>query len=61
MKDIPPTLGVILAGGLAQRMGGGDKPLRMIGGRSILERVVGAARAAMRRPHPQRQWRSHAL
>jgi len=32
--------GVILAGGLARRMGGGDKPMRMIGGRTILARVV---------------------
>ncbi len=35
-----PTLGVILAGGLARRMGGGDKPLRAIGGRTILDRVI---------------------
>jgi molybdopterin-guanine dinucleotide biosynthesis protein A len=32
--------GVLLAGGLARRMGGGDKPMREIGGRTILERVV---------------------
>jgi molybdenum cofactor guanylyltransferase len=32
--------GVILAGGLARRMGGGDKPMRMIGGRTILDRVI---------------------
>ena len=32
--------GVLLAGGLARRMGGGDKPMRRIGGRSILERVI---------------------
>jgi molybdopterin-guanine dinucleotide biosynthesis protein A len=32
--------GVVLAGGLAQRMGGGDKPLREIGGRTILARVI---------------------
>ncbi len=38
--DLPPTLGVLLAGGLARRMGGGDKPMRMIGGRTILERVI---------------------
>jgi len=31
---------VLLAGGLARRMGGGDKPMRMIGGRTILERVI---------------------
>lgn len=31
---------VILAGGLARRMGGGDKPLRPIGGRTILDHVI---------------------
>ena len=31
---------VLLAGGLARRMGGGDKPMRMIGGRTILDRVI---------------------
>jgi molybdopterin-guanine dinucleotide biosynthesis protein A len=36
-RNIP---GVVLAGGLARRMGGGDKPLREIGGRMILARVV---------------------
>jgi molybdopterin-guanine dinucleotide biosynthesis protein A len=36
----PPTLGVLLAGGLARRMGGGDKPMRTIGGRPILARVI---------------------
>ncbi len=33
-------LGVILAGGLARRMGGGDKPLRMLGGRPMLAHVI---------------------
>ena len=37
---IAPTLGVLLAGGLARRMGGGDKPLKTIAGRTILERVI---------------------
>ena len=32
--------GVVLAGGLAQRMGGGDKPLRELGGHTILTRVI---------------------
>jgi molybdenum cofactor guanylyltransferase len=32
--------GVVLAGGLARRMGGGDKPLREIGGQPILARVI---------------------
>jgi molybdopterin-guanine dinucleotide biosynthesis protein A len=36
----PETIGVLLAGGLARRMGGGDKPLRTIGGRTILDRVI---------------------
>jgi molybdopterin-guanine dinucleotide biosynthesis protein A len=37
---IENTLGVILAGGLARRMGGGDKPMREINGRTILDHVV---------------------
>ncbi|GAB4168694.1 MAG: molybdenum cofactor guanylyltransferase MobA [Thalassobaculales bacterium] len=36
--------GIILAGGLARRMGGGDKGLRLIGGRPILDHVVARAR-----------------
>jgi molybdopterin-guanine dinucleotide biosynthesis protein A len=32
--------GVVLAGGRAQRMGGGDKPLRELGGHTILARVI---------------------
>ena len=35
-----PPLGLILAGGLARRMGGGDKARITIGGRTILERVL---------------------
>ena len=38
--EFPPTPGLLLAGGLARRMGGGDKPMRRIGGRTILERVI---------------------
>ncbi|NRA99901.1 MAG: molybdenum cofactor guanylyltransferase MobA [Rhodobacteraceae bacterium] len=33
-------LGVILAGGLARRMGGGDKSLRVLNGRPILSQVI---------------------
>ncbi len=40
MAEHPPTLGLILAGGLARRMGGGDKLRIRIGGVSILERVL---------------------
>lgn len=36
----PPTLGLVLAGGQAQRLGGGDKGLRTVGGRPILARVL---------------------
>ena len=39
-NEIPPIPGVLLAGGLARRMGGGDKPMRRIGGRTLLERVI---------------------
>ena len=39
-SDAPATPGVLLAGGLARRMGGGDKPMRQIGGRTILDRVI---------------------
>ena len=34
------TIGLILAGGLARRMGGGDKPRTSIGGVTILSRVL---------------------
>jgi molybdenum cofactor guanylyltransferase len=39
---MPPTpiLGLVLAGGLARRMGGGDKARIQIGGKTILERVL---------------------
>ena len=42
----PATLGLILAGGLARRMGGGDKALITIGGVTILDRVLGLLRPA---------------
>ena len=35
-----PTLGAILAGGLARRMGGGDKALRTVGGQAVLARLI---------------------
>ncbi|MSP46745.1 MAG: molybdenum cofactor guanylyltransferase MobA [Xanthobacteraceae bacterium] len=40
MATETPTLGLVLAGGLARRMGGGDKPLTRIGGATILSRVL---------------------
>jgi len=44
--ELPPTLGLVLAGGRATRMGGGDKTLLKVGGTTILERVL-----ARIRPH----------
>ena len=44
----PPTLGLVLAGGLARRMGGGDKALIEIGGVTILDRVLATLTSAMR-------------
>jgi molybdopterin-guanine dinucleotide biosynthesis protein A len=38
--EIPATLGLVLAGGLARRMGGGDKAMIRIGGKTILDRVL---------------------
>lgn len=40
----PATPGIILAGGLARRMGGGDKPMRIIAGSNILDRVIARLR-----------------
>ena len=39
-SPIPPTLGLVLAGGLARRMGGGDKVRIEIGGVTIIDRVL---------------------
>jgi molybdenum cofactor guanylyltransferase len=39
-QAVPPTVGAIIAGGLARRLGGGDKGLRMIGDRTVLSRLV---------------------
>ncbi|HEX5077863.1 MAG TPA: molybdenum cofactor guanylyltransferase MobA [Geminicoccaceae bacterium] len=38
------VVGVLLAGGQARRMGGGDKSLRRLGARTILEHVIERAR-----------------
>ncbi len=43
------VVGVILAGGLSRRMGGGDKSLRLLGGRPILTHVLARARGQVGR------------
>lgn len=40
MSNQPSTIGVILAGGLAKRMGGGDKCLLPLGGKTLLQRSI---------------------
>jgi molybdopterin-guanine dinucleotide biosynthesis protein A len=40
VDQVPPTLGLVLAGGQARRMGGGDKALLRVGGATILQRVL---------------------
>lgn len=40
----PPTVGLLLAGGLSRRMGGGDKCLRPLGGRPVLAHIIERAR-----------------
>ena len=44
----PQTLGVVLAGGRARRMGGGDKARIQIGGSTILQRVLDRLRPQCR-------------
>ena len=41
MTTIATPLGLVLAGGLARRMGGGDKARIRVGGATILQRVLG--------------------
>ncbi len=44
----PPVLGLILAGGLARRMGGGDKALAPLAGATLLDAVIARARRQVR-------------
>jgi molybdopterin-guanine dinucleotide biosynthesis protein A len=44
MVSLPPTVGLLLAGGLSRRMGGGDKCLRPLGGKPVLAHIVERAR-----------------
>lgn len=43
MSNIDPVVGVILAGGLARRMGGGDKCLLPLVGKTLLQRTLDRA------------------
>ena len=45
----PSTLGIILAGGLARRLGGGDKTLHELGGQPILAHIVARLRPQLDR------------
>lgn len=47
--ETPAVAGLLLAGGLARRMGGGDKALRMLGGETLLARVLHRIRPQVRR------------
>ncbi len=48
MPPEPAVAGVLLAGGRARRMGGGDKTLATLGGETILARIVASARPQVR-------------
>ena len=41
---VPGVVGIVLAGGAGRRMGGVDKAALVVGGISLLDRVLGAAR-----------------
>ena len=45
----PAVVGVLLAGGKSQRMGGGDKTLRQLGGQPILAHVISRLRPQVRK------------
>ncbi len=48
MVDANAPVAVLLAGGLARRMGGGDKVLRTLGGRTLLDHVLTCIRPQVR-------------
>src|SRR5262245_16660469 len=44
-----PVIGLLLAGGQSRRMGGGDKCLRLLGGETILARIIARVGPQVRR------------
>jgi molybdopterin-guanine dinucleotide biosynthesis protein A len=49
MADTAPSvIGLLLAGGQSRRMGGGDKCLRLLGGETILARIIARVRPQVR-------------
>jgi molybdopterin-guanine dinucleotide biosynthesis protein A len=44
MSGDPLTIGLLLAGGLSRRMGGGDKCLRPLGGKPVLAHIIERAK-----------------
>src|SRR5581483_10374175 len=48
-SEAPPVAGLLLAGGRATRMGGGDKCLRPLAGRPLLAHVLSRLRPQVRR------------
>ena len=61
MEESRSTLGLILDGGLARRLGGADKGLVPLAGRPMMAHVDRAASPAMRGAGDQRQRRSGAV
>ncbi|MHB8451581.1 MAG: molybdenum cofactor guanylyltransferase, partial [Mycobacteriales bacterium] len=49
MTPDPSFAVIVLAGGRARRLGGVDKPAQLVGGRTLLDRVLAAAAGAERR------------
>jgi molybdopterin-guanine dinucleotide biosynthesis protein A len=49
VQTSPAVIGLLLAGGQSRRMGGGDKCLRLLGGETILARIITRLRPQVRR------------